>query len=150
MRGDVDAAQRYSEESLDFAGQQGFPEFIAMSLVCQGWVKTRRGDIEAGIKQMEEGAGLWAMTGFENWQAFFATLLSDAYVTAGRLDDAGLLLDRHDARVALFGEAQFEPLLARSRALLLSALGDAEGAARSLRTADAHVTRNRAALWLQE
>ena len=39
MRGDVETAQRYSEESLDFAGQQGFPEFIAMSLVCQGWVK---------------------------------------------------------------------------------------------------------------
>jgi hypothetical protein len=46
---------------------------------------------------MEEGAGLWAMTGFGNRQAFFATLLSDAYVAVGRLDDAGVLLDRHDA-----------------------------------------------------
>ena len=90
------------------------------------------------------------MTGFENWQAFFATLLSDAYVAAGRLDDARQLLDRHDERVAGFGEAQFEPLLARSRALLLSALGDAEGAALSLRTANEHVARNRAALWLHE
>ena len=79
---------------------------------------------------MEEGAGLWAMTGFENWQAFFATLLSDAYVAAGRLDDARVLLDRHDERVARFGEAQFEPPLALSRAMLLSAEGDSEGAAR--------------------
>jgi tetratricopeptide (TPR) repeat protein len=150
MRGDVEAAQRYSEESLEFAGQQGFPEFIGMSLVCQGWVKVQHGHVEAGIQQLEEGAALWAMTGFENWQAFFATLLSDAYVATGRLDDALQLLDRHDERVAGFGEAQFEPLLARSRALLLSALGDAEGAALSLRTANEHVARNGAALWAHE
>jgi hypothetical protein len=72
-------------------------ETAAMSLVCQGWVKVRRGEAESGIGRMEEGAGLWAMTGFGNRQAFFATLLSDAYVAVGRLDDAGVLLDRHDA-----------------------------------------------------
>ena len=60
------------------------------------------------------------------------------------------LLDRHDERVAGFGEAQFEPLLARSRAQLLSALGDPEGAALSLRTANEHVARNGATLWLHE
>jgi hypothetical protein len=68
---------------------------------------------------MEEGAGHWAMTGFGNRQAFFAMLLSEAYVAVGRLHDAGVLLDRHDERVARFGEAQFEPPLALSKARLL-------------------------------
>jgi len=148
LRGDVPTAARYSEESLEFAGRQGFPEFAAMSLVCQGWVKVRHGEIEAGIRQLEEGSGLWAMTGFENWQAFFATLLSDAYVAAGRLDAARLLLDRHDERVARFGEAQFEPPLAWSRALLLSAQGDWQGAARRQSVAQELATRNQAALWM--
>ena len=88
LRGDVSTAAHYSEESLEFARRQGFPEFVALSLVCQGWVNVRHGAAEAGIKQMEEGIGLWAMTGFENWQAYFATLLSDGYVAVGRLDDA--------------------------------------------------------------
>ena len=44
LRGDVPTAARYSEESLEFAGRQGFPEFAAMSLVCQGWVKVRHGE----------------------------------------------------------------------------------------------------------
>ncbi|MCC2654152.1 MAG: Adenylate cyclase, partial [Microvirga sp.] len=148
LRGDVPTAARYSEESLEFAGRQGFPEFAAMSLVCQGWVKVRRGQAEAGIRQMEEGAGLWAMTGFENWQAFFATLLSDAYVAVGRLDDATVLLDRHDERVAHFGEAQFEPPLALSRAMLLSARGDPEGASRNLRVAQECARRHKAAIWV--
>ena len=148
LRGDVPTAGRYSEESLEFAGRQGFPEFAAMSLVCQGWVKVRRGQAEAGIRQMEEGAGLWAMTGFENWQAFFATLLSDAYVAVGRLADATVLLDRHDERVARFGEAQFEPPLALSRAMLLSASGDSEGASRSLRVAEECARRHKAAIWV--
>ncbi|WP_281023591.1 AAA family ATPase [Rhizobium leguminosarum] len=149
LRDDVPTAARYSEESLEFSGRQGFPEFAAMSLVCQGWVKVRRGQTEAGIRQMEEGAQLWAITGFENWQAFFATLLSDAYVAVGRLDDATVLLDRHDERVARFGEAQFEPLLARSRAMLLSAGGDRQGAARSLRVAEDRARRNKATLWVR-
>jgi hypothetical protein len=148
LRGDVPTAARYSEEGLEFAGRQGFPEMAAMSLVCQGWVKVRRGETEAGIRQMEEGAGLWAMTGFENWQAFFATLLSDAYVAVGRLDDAGVLLDRHDERVARFGEAQFEPPLARSRAMLLSARGDTDGAARNLRFAEECARQHKAAIWV--
>jgi class 3 adenylate cyclase len=148
LRDDASIAARYSEESLEFAGRQGFPEFAAMSLVCQGWVKVKHGETDAGIAQMEEGAGLWAMTGFENWQAFFATLRSDAYVMVGRLDEARILLDRHDERVARFGEAQFKPPLARSRSILLSAEGDSEGAARSLLIGKEHARRNHAALWL--
>jgi hypothetical protein len=147
MRGDVPAAARFSAESLEFSGRQGFPEFAAMSLVCQGWVKVRHGETEAGIQQMEEGAGLWAMTGFENWQAYFATLLSDAYVSVGRLDEASSLLDRHDERVARFGEEQFEPPLAWSRALLLSAQGHADAAARQRSIAQVRAARNHTALW---
>jgi class 3 adenylate cyclase len=148
LRGDVPTAARYSEESLEFAGRQGFPEFAAMSLVCQGWVKIQRGETGAGILQIEEGIGLWAMTGFENWQAFFAALLSDAYVAAGRLDDARILLDCHDERIARFGEAQFAPPLARSRSILLFSEGDPDGAARSLRIAEVHAKRNEGRLWL--
>ena len=147
MRGDVPTAARFSEESLAFAGRQGFPEFAAMSLVCQGWVKARHGEIEAGVRQMEEGAGLWAMTGFENWQAYFAALLSDAYVAVGRLEEAALLLDRHDERVAGFGEGQFAPPLALSRALLLSAQGNSDAAARQLSIAQERAAGNQAILW---
>jgi class 3 adenylate cyclase len=150
LRGDVPVAARYSDESLEFAGRQGFPEFAAMSLICQGWVKVKRGEADAGILQIEEGAGLWAMTGFENWQAFFATLLSDAYVVVGRFDEARVVLDRHDERVARFGEAQFKPLLARSRSTLLAAEGDLNGAEQCRRIAEEHAVRNHAALWLPD
>ena len=80
LRGDTANAARYSEQSLEYAQRQGFPEFAAMSLVCQGWCQAKRGALETGIAQMKEGLDLWAMTGFENWQALFATCLSDAYV----------------------------------------------------------------------
>ena len=132
MRDDVPAAERFGEESIEFARRQGFPEFIAMSMVCLGWVSAKRGEVDAGIRQMEEGAALWAMTGFENWQAFFATLLADFYVTAGRLSDARALLDRHEERTTRFGEFQFRPLLAKSRAALLSAERDPGGHASSM------------------
>ena len=149
LRDDVATAARYSDESIAFAGSQGFPEFLGMSMVCQGWVRAKSGQLDDGIRQMEEGSALWAMTGFENWQAFFATLLSDFYVAVGRLDDAGALLDRHAERVASFGEAQFEPLLAKSRALLWTARGNQAQAAASSADASESAIRNGAALWLR-
>ncbi|NRP73738.1 Adenylate cyclase 2 [Ensifer psoraleae] len=148
LRDDVPTASRYSEEGIEFAGRQGFPEMVAMSMICQGWAKAKRGAIDTGIHQMEEGSALWAMTGFENWQAYFASLLSDAYVAVGRLDEARALLDRHDERAARFGEAQFEPLLAKSRAVLLSAAGDPGGAAAAMQIARERAARNKAALWM--
>ena len=150
MRDDVATAARYGEESLDFSGRQGFPEFIGMSMVCLGWVKAKRGQTDAGIQQMEEGSALWAMTGFENWQAFFATLLSDFYVHVGRLTEARALLELHGERAARFGEAQFEPLIARSWALLLAAQGDATGAAACDEAARETAARNGAGLWLRQ
>lgn len=150
LRGDVATAARYSDESIAFAGSQGFPEFLGMSMVCQGWVKAWRGHVDEGIAQMEEGSGLWAMTGFQNWQAFFASALSDAYVSVGRLDDSRALLDRHDERVARFGESQFQPLLARSRAWLLEAQGDMAEAAALNRLSRKIAERNGAALWTRD
>jgi predicted ATPase len=120
-----------------------------MSLVCQGWCQAKRGALVPGIEQMKEGLELWAMTGFENWQALFATYLSDAYVLAGSLDEAERLLDTHDARVARFGEDQFKPPLAASRANLLSARGDVGGAVRAAQSAREWALRNRATLWLR-
>ena len=127
MSGDVTAAQGFGEESLDFAGRQGFPEFLAMSIFCLGWASAKRGDVDTGIRQMEEGSVLWARTGFETWQAFFAAQLAELYVSVGRLPDARALLDRHEERVAGFGEFQFRPLLSKSRAALLSAEGGNPG-----------------------
>jgi hypothetical protein len=149
LRGDPATAARYSEQSLEYAQRQGFPEFAAMSLVCQGWCQAKRGALEAGIAQMKEGLDLWAMTGFENWQALFATCLSDAYVRAGLLDEAERLLDAHNARVDRFGEDQFKPPLALSRANLLSARGDTDGFARAARSGREWALRNQAILWLR-
>jgi hypothetical protein len=69
-------------------------------------------------------------------------------VTVGRLDDARLLLDRHDERVSRFGEAQFVPSLALSRALLLATQGDRQGATQQQAKAQELAIRNRAELWM--
>src|SRR5918998_459599 len=104
---------------------------------------------ETGKKLAKSGRKAGAMTGFENWQALFATYLSDAYVRAGFLDEAERLLDAHDARVARFGEDQFKPPLALSRANLLSARGDTDGFVRAARSAREWALRNKAILWLR-
>jgi hypothetical protein len=66
------------------------------------------------------------------------------------LDEAEVLLDAHDSRVARFGENQFKPALALSRANLLRASGDNEGSVRAARSAKEWAARNGSALWRRD
>jgi hypothetical protein len=46
FRRDPSMARRWAEECLPFAGEQGFPKFVALALIAQGWplAEGRRGD----------------------------------------------------------------------------------------------------------
>jgi hypothetical protein len=148
LRGDVETAAAFSAECKTYATEQGFPEFIAMSMVCAGWVASGRGDVEAGVDEMERGAAFWAKTGFEPWQALFAAMIAQACVDAGRLERAAELIDLHEARIAAMGEAQFVPVLTAARAALLEARGDGARAEAQRAHGRAAATARNARLWL--
>lgn len=148
LRGDADTAADYAERSRRFATAQGFPEFIAMSQVCSGWAKTRHGETEEGLAEMEAGAAFWAMTGFEVWQALFGCMIADTRIGLGLLDAAAVELDRHAARVERMGEHQFAAPISAIRGKLHAAQGDPLAAAAARRRARAIAERQGARLWL--
>ena len=148
MRGDVDVADAASAESFEFASRQGFPEFLAMSQFCQGWVKARRGGRESGVAEMTAGLEFWAATGFTCWQALFAGYLSRDLVALGRLEEADALLTRYIGLIDKTGENQPRALLLLAKAEMQEARGEGGASAATFTQARAIAEGQKARLWL--
>jgi class 3 adenylate cyclase len=126
FRRDPSMARRWAEECLPFAGEQGFPEFVALALIAQGWALAEEGDVETGLATLETGYAQWKATGFENWQSWYGVLRSDLLLMLGRVAEAQAEIDEQKSRIALSGEHCFASLLTSARARVMAACPGAE------------------------
>jgi class 3 adenylate cyclase/predicted ATPase len=132
LRDEPAVARQFAEQCIEFSSQQGFPEFVAMARIVRGWATARDGHHEAGIGDIKEGIELWKATGFENWQPWFACLLAEGLVLAGKADEALAEIDHQLNRIQANGENQFRSVLLAEKAAILAAKPDGSGPARTL------------------
>ncbi|HKH91503.1 MAG TPA: adenylate/guanylate cyclase domain-containing protein [Gemmatimonadaceae bacterium] len=152
MRGDTDDALRMAERCIEFAGQFGFPEFIAMARFARGWAWAHgQGRVEDGLAEVQAGISGWAQTGFENWQPWFVTHEAELLGRMGQHTQALRRIDEQLARIAQNGERQFESLLLAERAVAQAALAtrpeDRAAAMRYFDQAAALAADQRAVAW---
>jgi class 3 adenylate cyclase len=121
FRRDPAMARRWTAECLQFAGEQGFPEFVALALIVQGWALAEDGDAKAGLATLENGYAQWKATGFENWQSWYGILRSDLLLMLGRVAEAQAEIDEQERRITLSGEHAFASLLTSARARVMAA-----------------------------
>ena len=150
LRGDVERADEYSRRSLEYSSNHGFPEFVAMSRICRGWVDCNNARLDEGINEMAEGASAWNATGFTAWQPVFAALQAEWMIKRGQIAAAQALLDKYEVRVAETGEAQASALLKLARAEAAHASGDQALAADLITDATEVATQQQTMLWLQK
>ncbi len=124
MRDEPAIAQQFAQQCVDFSSQYGFPEFIGFSRVVRGWAAARQGHPLEGLEDMQAGLGLWKMTGFENWQTWFAVLKVDVLLMLGRTAQALDDIDEQLARIQHNSENQFRSLLIAEKAVVLRAGGE--------------------------
>jgi class 3 adenylate cyclase len=120
---DPGPARSWAEECISFAGQQGFPEFVALALIVRGWAIAEDGDPATGLTVLEQGFALWKATGFENWQSWYGVLRSDLLVALGRVTDAEAEIAEQERRIERNGEDAFRSLLVSAHASILAAAG---------------------------
>lgn len=147
LRGDVETADRASQEALAFSLEQGFPEFVAMSQFVQGWCTAKRGHTAEGVALMETGAESWAQTGFTCWQALFAAILVPFKIELGQLSEAKDLADRYLALLDTTCEEQCRAPLMLAKALVQRETGHPDLATQTAQSARNVAQKQGAVLW---
>lgn len=81
-------AHAAAQRTIDIAGEQGFPNWLAQAQVYRGSARVHLGQIEAGIEDIEAGIALWERTGARLMRPFFHVALGEALLVERRTDEA--------------------------------------------------------------
>jgi len=111
--------QERAEASITLSTEQGFPPFLAQANILQGWVLAEQRQGEEGIIQMRQSLAAYQATGAEIYRPYFLSLLVEAYVKVGQIEEGLTVLAEALAQVEKTGERFFEAELYRLKGELL-------------------------------
>ncbi len=118
-RGEIEAAQEWTEALMALANEQGFSNRLAEATANRGWVLAAQGQLGEGIVQMREG--LDAQRGIANmlWRPYSYTLLAEAYRQVGQVEEGLKTLAEELNSVSRSGGRLWEAELYRVKGKLL-------------------------------
>ena len=87
LRHEVETVQAEAEKALAISIEHGFPLWSGMATVLLGWSLAEQGDAEEGIEQIRKGWKAFQATGGGLQAPFFLSLLTQACLKAGRLEE---------------------------------------------------------------
>ncbi len=86
-RHEAHAAQKAAERAIALSAEHGFTFWLAIATILRGWAMAQQGLNEQGIAQMEEGLAAFRATGAGTGRPHWLSLLAEACVESGRLND---------------------------------------------------------------
>jgi predicted ATPase len=90
-RRDQEEARRHAEAATRVSREQGFPVWLGMGLILQGWARATRPQPAEQLPSMHEGLAIYRGTDAALFLPYFLTLLAETYGEASQ-PDAGLRL----------------------------------------------------------
>jgi tetratricopeptide (TPR) repeat protein len=139
-------AHRDATRAAELSETAGFVLAEALNSVIRGWAMSQQGEWDSGLAILVESISKARATGAGMVRAFFAALLAEAQIAAGRSEDALATTRQGLADVESSGERLYEAELHRLRGELLAERpGSAAEAEASFRQAIA-VARQQGAL----
>ena len=88
-RRDREEARRHAEAATRVSREQGFPLWLGMGLILQGWARATRPQPAEQLAAMHEGMAIYRATDAAVFLPYFLTLLAETYGAASQ-PDAGL------------------------------------------------------------
>jgi predicted ATPase len=127
-RREVHETQERADAAVNLSSEHGFPFWRSAGIVLLGWTLAEQGKTEEGIVQIRRGLTSWRDTGAQQWLPFALSLLAEAYVKAGKIEDGLHLLEEALALVDKTEERWCEAELYRLKGELLLALATSDQA----------------------
>jgi non-specific serine/threonine protein kinase len=147
--GDLETAERYSEELIDHAYKHALHPFHAVGLCIRGSLAAKRGDPESGLDPLRRGLMEMRATSYLLFYPFFLIELATALTATGRLDEglaeieeALRFVDQTDCRWFMP-----EILRAKGELLALRGLGDAAAVEDLFRQSMSKAAQQQALYW---
>jgi len=104
---------KQTEALLTLSREQGFPQWLAMGPILQGWALAKRGQEAEGIAQMHQGLAAYRATETELERPYYLALLAEAYGTVEQFEEGLSVLAEALAVVDKTGERSYEAELYR-------------------------------------
>jgi predicted ATPase len=104
---------KQTEALLTLSREQGFPQWLAMGPILQGWALAKRGQEAEGIVQMHQGLAAYRATETELERPYYLALLAEAYGTVEQFEEGLSVLAEALAVVDKTGERSYEAELYR-------------------------------------
>jgi predicted ATPase len=113
--------QARAEATMLLATEQGFPEWVAVGTLLQGWGMAEQGREAEGIGQMCQGLAAYRATGAELWRPYWLSLLAEAYGKVGQAAEGLRVLAEGLEAAHTSGQRSYEAELYRLQGVLLLA-----------------------------
>jgi predicted ATPase len=126
FRREAPTVQEQIEAVITLSTEQGFPFWLAMATILQGWVLAVQGEGEEGIAQMRQGLSAYQAVGSAFLRPYFLALLAESYGKSVQIEEGLTVLAEALGIVERTGERWWEAELHRLRGELLLAQAGVE------------------------
>jgi predicted ATPase len=126
LRREGQLARERAEAVVTLSTEQGFPLYLALGMIVQGWTLAEQGQVEEGIAQMQRGLGAWRTTGAELFQPTGLALLATAHEKVGQIEEGLIVVAQALALVNKTKECVSEAELYRLYGELSLRIGETE------------------------
>jgi class 3 adenylate cyclase/predicted ATPase len=112
---DPDRIEANAASAIELSSAQGFPLFLATSLLHRGWMLCSRGELDEGLASAEQGIGIYRSTGALLNLHYHQSVLAEAHLMRGDLDRTLATLDIAFDELERGFDCYWEPELHRLR-----------------------------------
>jgi class 3 adenylate cyclase/predicted ATPase len=145
--GDDAALDRWVNQLLAVATEQGFPHWRAQGAIYGGWLKVKIGDVAAGMSLLQEGSAAYRASGAKLYVPHYIALVAAAFEITAKVEQCLPLLDDALQLIEGTGERWFASELYRQKGRVLLKMGHSDAAEQLYRTALSIAEEQEAKLW---
>jgi predicted ATPase len=136
-----------ADATVAFAAEQGYAQWLAEAWTFRGWARAELGEPDAGLAELDRGAGAYRASGAVHWRGTHLGLRGRVLALQGRLDEARDVLREALTHARRTGERWFEAELERLTGEVLARGGRVEEAEASFSRAMSVARSQGARMW---
>jgi predicted ATPase len=129
VRRDIALTQEWSEKTIAYAAEYGFPYWLTLGSMYKGWALAQQGQLDVGITQFLQGLEAYRATGAKLGLSWFLAVLAELYGKSGQIAEGLRAMAEARAHINHTEEVYYEAEVHRLTGELLLMQGGPEATA---------------------